>query len=131
MVDGTKQDDSKRTLGEAQRQFSRVRVSRSVRYCIDGDDARFQSAPARNISMGGMFICTTKPHPVGTKVYLQFALESGDIVAEGWGRVSHVSEQGKHEERGMGIEFVNIDDDNFIAAHEIALRIPRKHARHD
>ena len=104
---------------ETERQFSRVKVARSVRYRID-DDTRFQSAPARNISLGGLFICTHNPYFIGTKVYLQFALESGDIVAEGWGRVSHVNDEGKGEDRGMGIEFVNIDE-KFIAFTQLVV----------
>jgi hypothetical protein len=93
---------------DTKRSFSRVRWSRVVRY-RDANAQVFRSAPVIDISMGGMYVGTDTPLSLGTKVYLQFMVETGEIVAEGWATVVRFDAG-----TGMGLEFLNVDE-KFIA----------------
>lgn len=75
------------------------------------DMEQFMREIAVNISMGGMFIRTQTPHPEGARIYLQFQLEDGSKLIEGLARVVHVNGP-DHEVPGMGVEFVNLDQDS-------------------
>jgi uncharacterized protein (TIGR02266 family) len=66
---------------------------------------------ASNLSIGGMFIDCDEPHPLGAMVYLQFRVVDGGTLIEGLGRVAHVNPPGS-ERCGMGVEFVNLDEDS-------------------
>ena len=66
---------------------------------------------AVNLSAGGMFLRSQEPLPEGSMVYLQFRLRDGSPLIEGLGRVVHVNPP-EHPVPGMGIEFVNLDDDS-------------------
>ncbi len=71
----------------------------------------FMRVYAANISVGGMFIRSTAPHPVGANIYLQFRLDDGSTVIEGLGKVVHVNPP-EHPSPGMGVEFVSLDDES-------------------
>tara|TARA_B100000959_G_C14852269_1_gene570615 strand:- start:636 stop:938 length:303 start_codon:yes stop_codon:yes gene_type:complete len=66
---------------------------------------------AMNISYGGIFIKTLKPHPQDSMLYLQIQLENGTKIIEGLGKVVHVN-SANHTHAGMGIEFINIDQES-------------------
>lgn len=72
------------------------------------DLEEFMREHAMNISVGGMFLRTTEPHPRDSMIYLQFRLADGAKLIEGLGRVVHVNPP-DHAAPGMGIEFVNLD----------------------
>ncbi|MBL8957128.1 MAG: TIGR02266 family protein [Myxococcaceae bacterium] len=73
-----------------------------------------------NISPGGMFIRTDKPLEEGSMVYLQFSLKDGSRLIEGMGRVVRVNPPGvKDRVAGMGIEFVNFDEESMQLINEI------------
>jgi molecular chaperone DnaK len=75
------------------------------------DIAEFERIYAVNVSAGGMFIRTLTPHPAGAMIYLQFQLEDGKRLIEGLGKVVHVNPP-EHPSPGMGVEFVNLDDES-------------------
>ncbi|MFN7131121.1 MAG: TIGR02266 family protein [Myxococcales bacterium] len=68
---------------------------------------------AVNISKGGIFINTRTPLPVGTTVRLIVSLPDAAFPFDLTGRVARVSEfdNSSNEVPGMGIEFVDVDDD--------------------
>ncbi len=73
-----------------------------------------------NISPGGMFIRTDTPKETGTMLYLQFSLKDGSKLIEGLGRVVHVNPPGDPSRpAGMGVEFVNFDDESMALVEDI------------
>lgn len=78
---------------------------------------------ASDLSMGGLFLRTESLRDVGSLVYLQFSLTSGEPLIEGLGRVVHVSAPGDAEARtvGIGIEFVNLDEASLALIEEIVV----------
>ncbi len=84
-----------------------------------------------NISSGGMFIKTDTPREENSMLYLQFSLNDGAKLIEGMGRVVRVNPPGEAGRvAGMGIEFVNFDDESMllieeICAHRAAQRLPK------
>lgn len=105
----TEPDDTK--TGAEQRRHPRAKLSLLVQYRFDTVED-FMSEYSGDVSLGGMFIRTEEPRPVGSMIYLQFALKDGSTLIEGLGRVVHVNEPGGDGEAGMGIEFLNFDDES-------------------
>jgi len=68
----------------------------------------FFSEFARNINEGGLFVESETPHPLGTRVDLQFQLPGSDEPAQVVGTVVRTSD-GSSEPPGMGIEFDELD----------------------
>jgi uncharacterized protein (TIGR02266 family) len=92
------------------RTFSRTPLSMLVQFRLD-DYNQFMREVAVNISEGGMFIRSQEPRDEGSMLYLQFRLKDGDILLEGLGKVVHKNPI-DHPNPGMGVEFVNLDDDS-------------------
>ncbi len=55
----------------------------------------------RDLSIGGVFISTTTPPPIGTAVKLLFALPEGEVRIEGIVRYAE-------SKKGMGVEFTRM-----------------------
>ena len=72
-----------------------------------------------DISVGGMFLRTDHPRPEGSMIYLQFALRDGSKLIEGLGKVVRVNPAGGSAPAGMGVEFVNLDEDSRGLIEEI------------
>ena len=73
----------------------------------------FSTHWAVNLSGGGMFINTSAPLPVNSLLELVISLPDAAAPLELSGRVARVSAAANAEQRtaGMGIEFVDVDDD--------------------
>lgn len=101
-----KTDDEKRWAPRAE-------VSLLIQYRFESFEA-FLSEYATDISNKGMFIRSDEPREVGSLVYLQFTLKDGSKLIEGLGKVVRViPPSGKGgEPAGMGIQFVNFDDES-------------------
>jgi molecular chaperone DnaK len=91
------------------RRFTRVPLDLLIQYRFESFDA-FMSEYAADVSVGGMFVRTRDPRPIGTMIYLQFTLKDGIRLIEALGKVVRVVSGG--DEPGMGIEFVNLDEDS-------------------
>lgn len=74
-----------------------------------------------NISPGGIFIHTEEPQAEGSVIYLQFSLKDGSRLIEGMGKVVRVNPPPGEKDKpaGMGIEFVNFDDESMQLINEI------------
>ncbi len=73
-----------------------------------------------NISPGGMFIRTDDPQEEGAIIYLQFSLKDGSRLIEGMGKVVRCNLPGAAgRTAGMGIEFLNFDDESMALINEI------------
>jgi uncharacterized protein (TIGR02266 family) len=97
-------------MGIERRVHPRIPLKLLVQFRLQDMD-EFMREYAVNLSVGGMFIRTSDPHPRESLVYLQFTLVAGDKLIEGLGKVVHVNPP-THEVPGMGIEFVNLDDES-------------------
>ncbi len=96
-------------MGERERrQFPRVPLNVLVQYRFDTFDD-FTAEYAEDLSMGGIFIRTDDVRPIGTHIYLQFTLQAGRRLVEALGRIIRLV---PGDDGGMGIEFVNLDDDS-------------------
>lgn len=75
---------------------------------------------SQDISPGGMFIRTDDPKEEGSIIYLQFSLKDGSRLIEGMGKVVRCNPPGdKGRVAGMGIEFLNFDDESMALIQEI------------
>ena len=110
MGDSTKDAD--------RRQNPRVSLSQLIQYRFDTLED-FLSEYSTDISMGGMFIRTSTPKDEGTLVYLQFYLRDGAKLIEGLGRVVRVN---SNQPAGMGIEFINFDEESMELIRQIVER---------
>ncbi|MHB1844144.1 MAG: TIGR02266 family protein [Deltaproteobacteria bacterium] len=101
--------------GADKRRHPRAELQLLVQYRFDsvGD---FLAEYSSNISLGGIYVRTDRPREEGALIYLQFALKDGSRLIEGLGRVvrSNPPGEGLPEgiEPGMGVEFVNFDDES-------------------
>lgn len=74
---------------------------------------------SRDISLGGMFIETTEPLPVGSTLTVRFNLDAKDKVVKAAGHVAYVIEN-----MGMGILFTEIDPSDRDAISEYMEGLP-------
>lgn len=110
--------------GVERRKYPRVPLSLLIQYRFDTLED-FLSEYSTNISIGGMFIRTDKPKDEGTLVYLQFYLRDGAKLIEGLGRVVRVNPSDAPDDQaavGMGIEFVNFDEESMVLIRQIVER---------
>lgn len=75
--------------------------------------AGFVTAPAVNLSRGGLFINTQRPLAVGTSVRLLLSLPGAGEAVDLGARVARVSEStvAASQGPGMAVEFVDVDDE--------------------
>jgi type IV pilus assembly protein PilZ len=93
------------------RRYPRVPLNLLIQYRFDTFE-EFMSEYASNISEGGMFIRTDDAREEGSMVYLQFALKDGTKLIEGLGKVVRVNPANQDAPQGIGIEFVNFDEES-------------------
>jgi uncharacterized protein (TIGR02266 family) len=92
--------------GKNRRRYPRVPLNILVQF-RSPTLSDFANDYARNISIGGLFVETTKVKPLGTELFFQFTLDEGGTLIEGLGKVVHVS-TAPGQPQGMGIEFVSV-----------------------
>jgi molecular chaperone DnaK len=111
-------DDSK-PPGDNRRKHPRTPLSLLVQFRFNTFED-FLAEYSMDISPGGMFIRTNEPREEGSMIYLQFSLKDGSKLIEGLGRVVRVNPPGdKNREPGMGVEFVNFDEESSALILEI------------
>lgn len=105
---------------ENRRRHERVPLSLLVQYRLNTFED-FLAEYSADISTSGMFIRTDEPRELGALIYLQFWLNDGSKLIEGLGKVVRVNEPGADAQRvpGMGVEFVNFDEDSMALINEI------------
>lgn len=104
---------------ENRRKHERSPLSILVQYRFDTFE-NFLAEYSVNLSAGGMFIRTNEPREEGAMIYLQFYLTSGERLIEGLGRVVRVNPVDKYgKDAGMGVEFVNFDEQSTLLINEI------------
>lgn len=96
---------------DKQRKYPRTQVSLLVQYRFNSLED-FLAEYSVNLSPGGIFISTDNPPAVGSMLYLQFSLKDGSKLIEGLGRVAQIQPGGPGVPRGMGVEFVQFDEES-------------------
>lgn len=110
--------------GADKRRHPRTPLNVLVQFRFDTFD-EFLAEYSVNISPSGIFVKTDEPREEGAVIYLQFALKDGSKLIEGMGRVVRVnppSAANKGDPKrpaGMGIEFMNFDDESMALIAEI------------
>ena len=105
--------------GADKRRHPRTPLNVLVQFRFDTFD-EFLAEYSINISPGGIFVKTDEPREEGAVIYLQFALKDGSKLIEGMGRVVRVNPPGDPKRPpGMGIEFMNFDEDSMALIAEI------------
>jgi uncharacterized protein (TIGR02266 family) len=105
--------------GAEKRRHPRTALNVLVQFRFDTFD-EFLAEYSLNISPGGIFIRTDAPREEGAVIYLQFALRDGSKLIEGMGKVVRVNPVGDPKRpAGMGIEFMNFDDESMALIAEI------------
>jgi len=83
----------------------------------------FFSEFARNINEGGLFVESETPHPLGTRVDLQFQLPGSDEPVQVSGAVVRTSPGSADEPPGMGIVFDDLDSQTRQRIDELVRRL--------
>ena len=105
--------------GADKRRHPRTPLNVLVQFRFDTFD-EFLAEYSVNISPGGIFVNTDEPRQEGEVIYLQFALKDGSKLIEGMGKVVRVNPVGDPKRPpGMGIEFINFDDESMALIAEI------------
>lgn len=105
--------------GSDRRKHERVPLSILVQFRLNSFED-FLAEYSVNLSSGGIFIKTDQPQAEGSIIYLQFSLKDGSRLIEGMGRVVRVNAPGQAgRTAGMGIEFLNFDDESMQLIEEI------------
>lgn len=106
--------------GSDKRRHPRVPLNVLVQFRFRTFDD-FLAEYSLNISPGGIFIQTQTPREQGAIVYFQFALQDGSPLIEGMGQVVRVNAPPgePHRPSGMGVEFMNLDDESASLIAEI------------
>jgi len=100
------------TGSSERRIFRRVPFFRKIQYKFESMDA-FRAEYANDISIGGMFIKTEAPEPVGSVIFLEFDLKDGSKILSGYGKVVRVNPKGVPDfDPGMGVEFLKFDEES-------------------
>lgn len=109
---GAPRAEDRPTGGSDRRLFRRVPFFRKVQYRFETMED-FRSRFANDLSLGGMFIKTDMPEPMGTVIFLEFDLQDGSKILSGYGKVVRVNPTGVPDfDPGMGIEFLKFDDES-------------------
>ncbi len=93
-----------------QRAAPRIPFARRVELRFEefGD---FVTEYSRDLSLTGMFLHTTRPHPPGSSFQFEFEVEGGQPLIRGFGEVvwTRDPDAAEDEKPGMGIRFISLD----------------------
>lgn len=98
-----------------QRRYPRVSLPNGMPVAWLGSDLQFFSR-VRTIGMGGLFIATPNPAPVGTKLRLTFEIPGGNILPEAI--VRNVAPG-----QGMGVEFTRMEMQEQVLLQDLMDRL--------
>ena len=105
--------------GDNRRRHERAPLSLLVQFRFNSFED-FLAEYSVNLSPGGIFIRTEEPREEGAIIYLQFSLADGSRLIEGMGKVVRVNPAGTPGVvPGMGVEFVNFDEESIALIEEI------------
>lgn len=101
--------------GVEKRRFPRVTLPKGMSIAWQVKERRDISR-VKSISLGGLFIETTEPAPVGDEIQVQFDIPGGEIHAKGVVRRSSLGQ-------GMGVEFTELAEGSRAAMHKLLQKL--------
>ncbi len=95
---------------DSKREHSRLHTTIKIEYGLIIDSFIDYS---KNFSKGGIFINTSRPYPIGSKLQLRFSVPGRKKSLQLIGEVVHIVWSGKNNdeestEPGMGVKFTNL-----------------------
>ena len=100
-----------------ERRYPRISLPNGMFVAWHGGDLQLFSR-VRTLGMGGLFITSPKPSPVGTKLRLAFYVPGGNVHAEAIVRNIAPGE-------GMGVEFTKMDRQDRVLVERLLSRLLR------
>lgn len=94
--------------GAEQRKDVRIPFATSVEVRFEEFD-EFVSQFSENLSLSGMFLRTTRPHPEGSNLEFEFEVSTGQPLIRGVGEVVWTRERQAGGPPGMGVRFLSLD----------------------
>ena len=93
-----------------QKRAPRIPFAREVEIRFE-EFGEFVTEYSRDLSLTGMFLHTSQPHPPGSSFQFEFQVEGGQPLIRGVGEVVWIRDldQSKDEPPGMGIRFITLD----------------------
>jgi uncharacterized protein (TIGR02266 family) len=88
------------------RQHLRLSIDASVD--LADSQHNFYAGTARNISLGGLFVATPTPQPVGTRLTVRLTLPGGRLTAAGEVVWTAEAAPGSTGHSGMGLKFIGL-----------------------
>jgi len=86
------------------------RVELQVEVTLESDH-NFYTGLSSNVSEGGLFVATTTPLPMGTRLLVRFALEGDDAPIDAVGEVCWLRPRSADFPMGFGMRFLEISDE--------------------
>ena len=95
---------------DSQSRAPRIPFARQIELRFE-EFGEFVSEYSRDLSLTGMFLHTSKPHPPGSSFQFEFQIEGGQPLIRGVGEVVWIRDpdEAATDPPGMGIRFVSLD----------------------
>jgi len=91
----------------------------NVRYAkIDGAESESNEAVTANIGVGGAYILSNDPPPVGTKLLISIDVPTSNEVIEVKSEVRWNTTRGGEERAGLGVKFLDLDVESLLKLSE-------------
>ena len=87
-------------IGKSQRRYPRIQTPKGIWVAWQGDNIKQSVSRVSDLNLGGLFISTEEPAPLGTVLTVLLSVPEGEI--RGRSTVRSVSAE------GMGVEFTEI-----------------------
>ena len=101
---------------QQERKWPRVALKAQVQMRFSSLDAMLRGS-LRDLSVGGAFVFSRAPRPVGTRLRLLVLVEDSALRFEAEGEIVHVAESGPAA--GMGVRFLSLTPKNRSAIVEL------------
>ena len=95
---------------ESARQEPRIAFAREVEVRFE-EFGEFVTEYSKDLSLSGMFLHTSRPHPPGSSFQFEFQVEGGQQLIRGVGEVVWIrgKNQSEDDPPGMGVRFISLD----------------------
>ncbi len=111
----TKKQEKRRHFRGKARPGRRVDVTYAV---AADDDAEPIAAVTANIGVGGAYILTANPEPIGTELRIQLEVPTRKETIEVKAEVRWNTTRGGDDRAGMGVKFLDLDVESLLALSE-------------
>jgi uncharacterized protein (TIGR02266 family) len=108
---------------ENRRKFARIPLEARVRIVMRDKEDAYEYFTT-NLSSGGLFIKAEQPKPIGHPIHFELFITNDQLLIKGVGVVQWIA-QGEQSEKGMGIQFVELNEEGRRALEAVFREKPR------